>query len=282
MSECCATYEHPGCTPEQPCRKLTPLTLKQPGAWEMFKLLMWKNSLQQVRRRGQTIAELLIPMFTMALILIIRWQVEPIIMGVTKYPRYRADTLNYSLPILYNMNLSELSIAYSPRSPVLEEVVKGAMSKLFDANHDVIKRAMSNQINLPNLTIVNNTIILPSNVSGIDLKWNITLPDNITLPINATVQDFLATLIKNEILKSLLNIKAYNTSSDLKRVYFNEKATRAVICAIEFNDSLAGKTLSGKEKEEDSVNWATRFLTVNDVFISPNPATPEIRIILQK
>ncbi|XP_026317826.1 ATP-binding cassette sub-family A member 3-like [Hyposmocoma kahamanoa] len=254
MCDCCATREHRVCKLKRPHHKPLPITLKQPSAWEKFKLLMWKNSLLQVRNRGQTIAELLVPIVTMALILIIRCHVDPLVIGVTKYPKYRADTLNFSLPILYSMNLSELSIGYSPQSPILEEVVKAAMAKLFAANDDIIKRAMSNQIKLPNLTVVNNTITLPSNVSGIDLKWNITLPDKIKLPDNTTIQDFLATLIKNEIVKNLLNVKAYNKSSDLNNIYSKEKTTREVLCVIEFSDSLAGATTL-----PDDLSYSLRF-----------------------
>lgn len=138
------------------------------------------------------------------------------------------------------MNLSELTIAYSPRSDILEDVIRDAMSKLFDANEDTLKKAMTNQINLPDLEVENNTVTLPNNISGVDLKWNITLPHNITLPENLTVVDFLSTMIKDEILKSLLNFKAYNRSRDMKNIYSKEKTTRSVLCAIQFNDSLLG------------------------------------------
>lgn len=138
------------------------------------------------------------------------------------------------------MNLSELAVAYSPSSPILEDVVRNAISKLFAANNALLKKGMSNQINLPNLNIINNTVTLPSNVSGINLKWNITLPDKIKLPVNMSIHDLLSTMIKNEMLKNLLDIHAYNKSHDLKSVYSSEKAIRSVICAIEFDDSLIG------------------------------------------
>lgn len=138
------------------------------------------------------------------------------------------------------MNLSALTIAYSPKSAILEEVIRNAMTRLLTINQNLIKKGMSNQIVLPILNVVNNTITLPSNISGVALKWNITLPPTLTIPKNWALSDYLATMITNEMLKSLVNIKAYNKSSDLADIYSTETETRAVLCAIQFNDSLLG------------------------------------------
>lgn len=70
------------------------------NAYTKFKLLMWKNFLQQWRRRIQTVSELLLPVITMCLVLILRWQIEPLNQGTMTYPPIKAHTLFYSNSIL--------------------------------------------------------------------------------------------------------------------------------------------------------------------------------------
>lgn len=73
---------------------------KPAGAATKFRLLMWKNFLQQWRHRAQTVTELLLPVLTMTLVLILRWQIEPSTKETVIYPPIPAHTLNYSTTVL--------------------------------------------------------------------------------------------------------------------------------------------------------------------------------------
>lgn len=68
--------------------------------WTKFRLLMWKNFLQQWRHRIQTVVEMLLPVATMALILILRHQIEPIRQDTVVYPPVPAYSLKFSTTVL--------------------------------------------------------------------------------------------------------------------------------------------------------------------------------------
>lgn len=70
------------------------------GAFTKFRLLMWKNFLQQWRHRKQTFVELLLPVLTMMLVLILRHQIEPNKEGPLSYPSITAYSLNHSAVVL--------------------------------------------------------------------------------------------------------------------------------------------------------------------------------------
>ncbi|GBP54725.1 hypothetical protein EVAR_42925_1 [Eumeta japonica] len=69
------------------------------SAFTKFKLLMWKNFLQQWRHKVRTAVEVALPVFTMTLVLILRWQIEPRQQNVFHYPPLTAGSLNYSFNI---------------------------------------------------------------------------------------------------------------------------------------------------------------------------------------
>ncbi|GBP54711.1 hypothetical protein EVAR_42911_1 [Eumeta japonica] len=73
---------------------------KQASAFAKLRLLTWKNFLQQWRHRGQTSAEVGLPVLTMSLILILRWQISPEYRDTFLYPPVSASTLNHSTSIL--------------------------------------------------------------------------------------------------------------------------------------------------------------------------------------
>ncbi|CAB3224165.1 unnamed protein product [Arctia plantaginis] len=102
-------------------------------AWLKFRLLMWKNFLQQWRRPMQTVAEILLPVITMSLVLLIRGQVPPTHRDESTYPLMNAYSLQFALKVLSGMN-EILIIAYSPKSPVLEEVILSATRTLLLEN----------------------------------------------------------------------------------------------------------------------------------------------------
>ncbi|XP_047529226.1 phospholipid-transporting ATPase ABCA3-like [Vanessa atalanta] len=196
-------------------------------AWTKFRLLMWKNFLQQWRHRLQTFLELFLPALTMTLILILRQQIEPEKHTTIQYPPLNAYTLNYSLPVMAGLNFSELSIAYSPQSPVLDDVIRNAMINLFSHN---IKELIS--------------IIAEQEPDFPDIP--IEIPPDIAENINST--------LILEIAKRLVSVKAYRKSSELRGIYKNEQATREIIAAVEFDDSLLGINFLPKD-----LSYALRF-----------------------
>ncbi|XP_046959913.1 phospholipid-transporting ATPase ABCA3-like [Vanessa cardui] len=199
---------------------------KTAEAWTKFRLLMWKNFLQQWRHRIQTFLELFLPVLTMTLILILRQQVEPVKHSTIRYPPLNAYTLNFSVPVMSGFNFSELSIAYSPQSPVLDDVIRNAMANLLTYN---IKQFIS---------IIQQAPDFP------DIP--IDIPPDILENINST--------LINEIAKRLVRVKGYEKASELRGIYKTEQVTREVIAAVEFDDSLLGTNFLPK-----NLSYALRF-----------------------
>ena len=114
------------------------------------------------------------------------------------------------------MNLSELSIAYSPESEVLDDVMRTAVTNLMVQNmRDLIPIFIEK---------------LPENITNIIES----LPD---LDLNATeISDFV---------KSRIRIVPYKNSSLIRGIYVDEANTRKVIAAVEFDDKLYGQYFIG-------------------------------------
>lgn len=108
-----------------------------------------------------------------------------------------------------NLTETEFSLAYSPASTELEDVVRSAMANLLTRN------LMDNQD-------------LLSIIAGI-----LDIPDIVIPP------DFDPAPIF-EIIKRLVRIREYNSSSEMAGLYADEMTTRKVIAAIEFDDLLYG------------------------------------------
>lgn len=106
------------------------------------------------------------------------------------------------------MNVTQMSIAYSPQNDVLEGVITDAVSDILISNAaDLIK--------LPGL--------------------NITLPPDFDLEaVNQT------TIL--EVLKSVidLRVQGYPSRADLKTIYSREEIVWTTLAAVEFDDSLHG------------------------------------------
>ncbi|KAJ8730119.1 hypothetical protein PYW07_017157 [Mythimna separata] len=188
------------------------LEARHASAATKFRLLMWKNFLQQWRHRLQTAAELMLPVLTMTLVLILRWQISPSERDTVTFPPLPAHTLNYSLQVLGGMNASELSIAYSPDSEVLDDVMRTAVT---------------------NLLVLNMKDLIPIFIEK--------LPEN--FPVIEFPPDFdLNSTEVVEFIKSRIRVVPYRNSSLLRGIYINEETTRKVIAAVEFDDQLYGAT----------------------------------------
>ncbi|KAJ0177200.1 hypothetical protein K1T71_007209 [Dendrolimus kikuchii] len=196
---------------------------KEAAAWTKLKLLMWKNFLQQWRHRAQTATELLLPILTMTLVLILRWQIEPSTVNTIHYQPFPAHTINSSTPILAVMNITKMSIAYSPTSPELDDVVRSAVSYLLVRNIDVIIDSIFD--------------LLPGNIT-------IEIPPDININSTAAV----------EFIKRFIPVTGYDNSSQLGTIYALEETTREVIAAVEFDDDLYGAT-----KLSSNLSYSLRF-----------------------
>ncbi|CAG5059697.1 unnamed protein product, partial [Parnassius apollo] len=179
---------------------------RQASAVTKFRLLMWKNFLQQWRHRKQTVIELILPVATMALVLILRSQIEPVVQDMKTYPPINAHSLNFSLPVLAGMNLSQLTFAYSPENPMLDDVIRSSVA---------------------NLLILNIRDLIPTTLKIFSYEPKIEIP---SININSTVI--------YELLKRLVRVRAYNSSADLRIIYAKEEFTRTVLAAVEFDDDL--------------------------------------------
>lgn len=63
--------------------------------WGKFRLLMWKNFLLQWRHKTQAIVEILVPVVFSALLVLIRYLVEPTVHAMpTRYAPFAIDTLD--------------------------------------------------------------------------------------------------------------------------------------------------------------------------------------------
>nr|QJX58398.1 truncated ATP-binding cassette sub-family A member 2 [Pectinophora gossypiella] len=178
---------------------------KEAGSWVKFRLLMWKNFVQQLRHPVQTAAELLLPVLTMSLVLVLRSQIDPEVLETRTYPPIPAHTLNYSVTVLGGMNLTRMSMAFSPENAVLRDVVSSATTKLLLKN-------MRDQV----LPIIE---ALP-----------IEIPPGL---VNSSQVYEIVKLFVDENV-----VTGYNSSAAMRGIYAEEEATRRVIAGIEFDDSL--------------------------------------------
>lgn len=105
------------------------------------------------------------------------------------------------------LNISQLSIAYSPKSDVLDDVLRSAVVNLF----------AQNILGIMDMINDHDNITLPE------------IPPDIEL--NSTIY---------EIAKRLVRVTEYKSSKDLIRIYSDEQSVREVIAAVEFDDQLLG------------------------------------------
>ncbi|CAG9094857.1 unnamed protein product [Plutella xylostella] len=189
---------------------------REASAVTKFRLLMWKNFLIQWRHPAQTVAELLVPVLAMSLVMVLRSQIMPSMEDRVDYPPFPAHTLQYSSVVLAGMNVTTMSIAYSPTSPVLQDVVQMASLKLLVNNYKVLLPLLIEQLEN----------FIPGFDPGILENLDPTqLPDDVL-----------------DLLKILVNSVGYENSAELKGIYRNEESTRTVIAAVEFPDELLGAT----------------------------------------
>lgn len=92
------------------------------------------------------------------------------------------------------MNLTNLSLVYSPTSPIVESVLMNSLFALFGAN----------------------AVLLP-------LFSNVTSKD-----------------VSNG-LHNFITIRGFDSKNDLSHIYLQEEASRSIIAAVQFDDSLLGK-----------------------------------------
>lgn len=104
------------------------------------------------------------------------------------------------------LNLTELSLAYSPQSPVLEDVIRTAVVNLFARNlNDLISIIIEQEPDIP-----------------------------IEIPPDIDISEI------HEYLKKYVRLTAYNRSSEMRAIYSDEQEIRKVVAAVEFDDSLLG------------------------------------------
>lgn len=104
------------------------------------------------------------------------------------------------------LNLTELSLAYSPQSPVLEDVIRTAVVNLFAQNlNDLISIIIQQEPDIP-----------------------VEIPPDIDI---SNIHDFA---------KKFVRLTAYNRSSEMRAIYSDEQEIRKVVAAVEFDDSLLG------------------------------------------
>ncbi|XP_028174675.1 ATP-binding cassette sub-family A member 1-like [Ostrinia furnacalis] len=213
------------------------------GSWMKFRLLMWKNFLQQWRHPIQTIVEVLLPVITMSLVLLLRWQIEPTAEDAINFSPLPAQSLNNSIQIFAGLNVTNLSIAYSPRSEALEDVLRSSMANLLLNNAFDLIRIITD------LWPAEPPFPLPANITWPETP-PVTLPPDLDWP---DLEGVNKTLIY-EFLRTLIRVQPYNSSVDLRTIYAYEERTKQVIAAVEFDDSLFGATdLPG------SISYSLRF-----------------------
>ncbi|KAM3964373.1 phospholipid-transporting ATPase ABCA3 [Aphomia sociella] len=241
---------------------------REANSWVKFRLLMWKNFLQQWRHPLQTATELLLPVLTLSLILILRWQIEPRHVEVMNFNPVPAHSLREnSVLILAGMNITEMYVAYSPQSDELEDVLRSAILDLLVGNIFEVLKIIAEQLPLPDFTFPPDITLppdltLPPDVTlppGVTLPSNITLPPDFTFPPNFTLPPDMDLINMNltavyEFLKTFVKVRAYNSSDDLKGIYADEINTRRVLAAVEFSDDLRGIT-----ELPDHITYALRF-----------------------
>lgn len=108
-----------------------------------------------------------------------------------------------------NLTETELSIAYSPASTELEDVVRSAMANLLTRNLMEVQDFIS---------VIAGILDIPDLVIPPDLDF---------APIYA-------------LIKRFVRVREYNSSAEMRGLYADEVTTRRVIAAIEFNDLLYG------------------------------------------
>ncbi|KAG6447126.1 ATP-binding cassette sub-family A member 2 [Manduca sexta] len=240
---------------------------REANAFTKFRLLMWKNFLQQWRHPLQTATEVLLPVLTTTLVLILRWQIEPIQRDSVTFPPIPAYSLNHSLDVLMVMNLTRMSIAYSPKSPMLEDVVRSAMANLITQNArniaPILEEAMPGFPDIsewPDFPDLSNITWPPDSIEFPSVTWppewpdlsNVTLPpewpdlSNMTWPPNLANVTLPPGINENstihDILKLIIRVDGYNNSEALRGIYSSEPIAREVVAAVQFHDSLYGAT----------------------------------------
>lgn len=103
----------------------------------------------------------------------------------------------------FGLDCPNVSIAYSPTSPVLEDVVRNAITNLLIQNMEDLIARLPIEIELPPTIEINSTAIL---------DW----------------------------IKSRIRVQAYNNSHETRGIYIEEENTRRVIAVVEFDDKLYG------------------------------------------
>ncbi|GBP54717.1 ATP-binding cassette sub-family A member 3 [Eumeta japonica] len=168
-------------------------TAKNASAFAKLRLLMWKNFLQQWRHKWRTLIEVALPVLTMALVLILRWQIQPRHQNEFLYPPIPVGSFSFSWSILLRMELENLTFAYSPTSPVLEEVIQSSVASLvspinagffpWPIETKVVAYNNSDQLNALYFEEENTRIILAAIQFDDSLLGATELPKNISYSI---------------------------------------------------------------------------------------------------
>lgn len=121
--------------------------------------------------------------------------------------------------------MTRLSIAYSPESPILEDVIRSAATTLITRN---LRGLLS---------------IILEQFPEFDFPDLPDLPELPDLPDLPEIPDSINGTVIADIIKRIIRVHAYNNSESLRSIYYSEEITREVIAAVEFSDDLYGMFL---------------------------------------
>ncbi|XP_055624100.1 phospholipid-transporting ATPase ABCA3-like isoform X2 [Toxorhynchites rutilus septentrionalis] len=146
--------------------------------WDKFKLLLWKNWIIQKRHYMQTIFEIMIPVLACSLLILVRGLVNP----STYKNSTTFDSLNVSsiasIRTMVTNHPIDLTLAFSPKNNLFEQVVKKAARML---GTDVKTKAFNDSKSMYNVLITNN--YLAGIEFGDDLYNATSVPDNISIAL---------------------------------------------------------------------------------------------------
>lgn len=146
--------------------------------WEKFKLLLWKNWIIQKRHYVQTVFEITIPVLACALLILVRGLVNPSTYSKpTTFSSLNVSSIASIRTMITNHPI-ELTLAFTPKNVILEQVMKKAARSL---GTDVRIKGFNDTKSMYNVLITNN--YLAGVEFGDDLKNITELPDNLTIAL---------------------------------------------------------------------------------------------------
>ncbi|XP_065074349.1 phospholipid-transporting ATPase ABCA3-like [Ochlerotatus camptorhynchus] len=146
--------------------------------WEKFKLLLWKNWIIQKRHYVQTIFEITIPVLACSLLILVRGLVNPSTYSKpTTFSSLNVSSIASIRTMITNHPI-ELTLAFTPKNLIFEQVVKKAARSL---GTDVRIKGFNDTKSMNNVLITSN--YLAGIEFGDHLKNISELPDNLSIAL---------------------------------------------------------------------------------------------------